>query len=70
MKGNLFIRYLQGDWFHYYDKPDRGLMKLDDNHYIAPEGRRVISPLTLVFDHKIKVEPRKSIFDKSKGDNV
>lgn len=64
----LFIELLIGDWFHFYDKPERQLMKSDHSHYISPEGRRPISPFVLIFKdaQPEKNEKCKSIFDQTK----
>ena len=51
----LFLELLISDIFHFYDNPDRKLIKSDDTHYVAPEGRRSISPTVGV----IKDDPEK-----------
>lgn len=48
-KPTLFNRLERGDIFHFYDTPDRKLIKSDVRHYVGPGGRRVISPTVLVF---------------------
>jgi hypothetical protein len=65
----LFIRLLTGDWFHFYDRPDRLLMKTDNSHYIAPEGRKMIHPFVAVVKHDLVVPARKSIFDRTKDES-
>lgn len=45
----LFTNLEKGDRFHFGDKPGRILIKSDANHYVAPEGRRMINPHVAVF---------------------
>lgn len=63
----LFINLIVSQIFHFYGAPERKLIKSDDSHYIAPEGRRSINPFTLVFEDLVK--NTRSIFDKSEGEN-
>lgn len=65
--GKLFIQLFISTIFHFYGNPERKLIKSDDSHYIAPEGRRSINPFTLVFEDPIETK-RKSIFDSSEGE--
>ena len=51
----LFLELVVDDIFHFFDRPDRKLVKSDDTHYVAPEGRRAISPTVAV----VKDEPQK-----------
>jgi hypothetical protein len=51
----LFIELAVNDIFHFGDNPDRKLVKSDDRHYVAPEGRRAINPTVAV----IKDDPPK-----------
>jgi|WetSurMetagenome_2_1015567.scaffolds.fasta_scaffold46014_10 hypothetical protein len=54
----LFIELAVNDIFHFHDKPERKLVKSDDRHYVAPEGRRVISPSVAVMkDDSPKNQP-------------
>jgi len=47
---HLFITILTGEFFHYYDRPDRKLIKLDQGRYITPEGViKRIDPYVAVF---------------------
>lgn len=67
--GKLFVELLKSTVFYFYDKPGRKLIKSDNSHYIAPEGRRSINPFVLVFEDRIK-KFGKSIFDDTNdGEN-
>jgi hypothetical protein len=44
----LFIELVVGDIFHFGGSSDRKLIKSDVRHYVAPEGRRAISPTVAV----------------------
>lgn len=63
----LFVDLLTGDWFHFGDKPERKLLKSDQNHYISPEGRRAANKHVAIFSDVIRVK-RKSIYDQTKDD--
>lgn len=61
----LFTQLTKNAVFHFWDKPGRILIKDDKNHYVAPEGRRVIDPHVLVNEPRIKTQPGgRSIYDK------
>jgi hypothetical protein len=65
----LFIELLVGQFFHFYDTPERKLIKSDSSHYISPEGtRRLISPFVAVFTDNL-IKKQKSIYDHTKGDS-
>ncbi len=59
-KLTLFNELHEGDVFHFYDKPDRKLIKSNSKHYIAPEGRRLISLTVLVKKDEAKHEDENS----------
>ena len=40
----LFIELIQGTLFHFYDKRNRKLIKMNKDHYVAPEGVHKINP--------------------------
>lgn len=63
----LFKDVFGGDLFYFYDKPNRKLIKSNDTHYIAPEGRRQCNPGVLVFTGPHV--PGKSFYDNIKGDS-
>lgn len=65
----LFNQLFKGEWFHFYDTPNRKLMKTHDTTYLSPEGFKSISPTVLIFGDSMESErPQKSIFDKTKGE--
>jgi len=65
----LFIELPIGTWFHFYDTPERKLLKSNGSHYISPEGRRTLNQFVAVFPDKMEsATPRKSIYDQTKGD--
>jgi len=61
---NLFNKLPRGQAFHFYDKPKRGLVKEDENHYITDAGRRIIHPHVLVFEEVPKTEAKKWKFSR------
>lgn len=66
---DLFINIPKDDWFHFYDQPDRHLMKTDDSHYLTPTGSfRPMHPYVAVVPEgqPESSEPRKSIYDQTK----
>jgi hypothetical protein len=63
----LFLELVRGDLFYFGDKPNRMLIKEDKNHYVAPEGKRMIHPHVAVFPMTPKYKIR-IIFDRFKGD--
>lgn len=65
----LFSQVQKGVTFFFGDRPDRLLIKDDDNHYIAPEGRHVTHPHVLVFQRKSKANGgTPAITDEPKGE--
>lgn len=50
----LFSQVAKGASFFFGDKPDRILIKDDDAHYVAPEGRHVINRNVAVMETKSK----------------
>lgn len=65
---NLFVNLLVGSIFHFGDAPDRKLIKSDDKHYVAPEGRHSIHPHVAVISDP-SINPTKSIYDQTEGDS-
>jgi hypothetical protein len=64
----LFCELTKNAVFNFVDKPGRILIKEDQNHYIAPEGRRVIHPHVLINETQFRTQPGgRSIYEKFKS---
>jgi len=66
---DLFIRLLKTEMFHFYDTPQKKLVKIDECHYIGPQGIRTISPTVLVVREKHEPLNTSIFVDKTKGDD-
>lgn len=66
--GKLFVQLIVSQIFHFFGNPKRKLIKSDNSHYIAQEGRRSINPYTLVFEDQTESK-EKSIYDKTEGES-
>lgn len=67
MSLKLFKSLKLGRLFTFGDKPNRLLIKSDDSHYVAPEGRRSIHPHVAVIEKEVKTQPGgKTIHQKFK----
>ncbi len=65
----LFSQITKGTKFHFGDRPDRELVKEDDTHYVAPEGRHSAHPHVLVIQSKSKPNGgTPAITDEPKGE--
>lgn len=62
----LFTELAKGSMFHFYDRPDRILIKEDKAHYISPEGRRRIDPYVAVVERK-PVKDQSTYLNKKEG---
>jgi hypothetical protein len=60
----LFCEVEKGTAFHFYDKPERVLIRSNGSHYISPEGRRKIHPHVLVFQEKSEADNEIKLFNK------
>ena len=63
----LFIELINGEAFHFGDRPDRIMVKSDPRHYVAPPGQvKVSHPHVAVFSDTIDAPT--SIFDRKNGE--
>lgn len=54
-----------GDWFHFYMKPDRKLMKTGREQYLSPSGFRSCNEHVAIFEDAMqKEEPMPSVFEQ------
>ena len=63
----LFVELIVGSIFHFYDKPDKPMVKSDPSHAIGETGRRRMSPTVGIFEDR--PDAVKSIYDQTKGDS-
>lgn len=65
----LFCNIPRGTLFHFYDNPERILIKSDKNHYVAPEGRHPIHPYVLVVQEKSEADGGTRLFNQNESEN-
>ncbi len=64
----LFNRLKIGDWFHFYQSPERKLLKVGERQYLSPSGTfQSLDPGVAIFPDKLE-KPQKSIFEQGDQD--
>ncbi len=62
----LFCQIPKGTAFHFYDTPERVLVRSNGTHYVAPEGRHKIHPHVLVVQEKSEADHERPLLDTNK----